>query len=118
MSTQNKIIAEKLYKLDILYEWADGDEVWLAGFIELLLIEIPKKIEIIQNAYSLKNLKKLAYELHQLSSQLSLLHNDEINKLLKKVEKRAIKELPMNDIDILIDKSYNMLSELKSDFNL
>lgn len=110
---------EKLYTLNHINEWANDDKEWLLDFLKLLQKEITKKINKIKQ--TIQNDSPVEFDLlHQLSSQISLLGNEEINSLVREYEAKAkAKEnLPINGIDNLITKSEAMLSQLQNDYKL
>lgn len=113
-----KITINKTYSLEIIKEWANDDEEWMLGFIKLLVQEVEIKLIRISACVKDPNTKKLAFELHQLASQLGLLGNEEINKLLSTIESSSIRSRPMSEIDLLINKTKSLMQELKADFSL
>lgn len=118
LKNNNNNIGKAMYSLELIEDWADGDEQWLRGFLELFLKEIPTKLELLTEAVDLSDSKKIAYELHQLSSQLALLGNVDLNNMITDFEKKAMKNCPVDNIDILIQKATVMLNQLKCDFKM
>lgn len=108
---------KNLYSLKIIKDWANGNDEWMLVFLELLVQEIQQKNKRIYKAVQNNNTKKLAFEIHQLASQLALLENAEINNLILDIERNIIKNKCLKDVDSLIFKSKELIEELKKDFN-
>ncbi len=106
----------KEYKLEIIQDWASGDKLWVHDFIIILVQELHIKINVIHSLLKKCNSKEFAFELHQLSSQLALLGNPEINKLVYTIEISKEKHKLQNEIELLILKTRNVINQLKADF--
>ena len=108
----------RAYKLEIIEDWASGDKLWIHDFIITLVQELKLKIEIISSLSENCDSKKFAFELHQLSSQLALLGNQEINKLVYTIEISKEKYKLQNEIELLVLKTQNIIQEIQIDFEL
>ena len=110
--------AHREYNLEIIQDWASGDKLWIHDFIIILVQELHIKTNAILLLSAKYSSKEFAFELHQLSSQLALLGNSEINKLVYTIEISKEKHKLQNEIESLVFKTHNVIKELKNDFKI
>ncbi len=111
-----------IYNLDKLNEMADGDEDFINSVISVFLEEVPQDLEGLENALEEQNHEQVYQLAHKIKPNVDLLGMEQSRATALQIEtlgKNAANISEIRDVFPVLKKDiYQVVSELKKDFNL
>lgn len=111
-----------IYNLDKINEMAEGDEDFIQSVISVFLEEVPQDLELLETAISQKDYENVYKLAHKIKPNVDLLGMEQTRATALEIE--TLGKSPENSEEIekkfpLLKKDvYQVISELKKDFNI
>ncbi len=111
-----------IYSLDKLKELADGDEDFIQSVVAVFLDEVPEDLGQLEVAIKQKNYPSIYQLAHKIKPNVDLLGMEQTRAAALEIENLGKQGNTGEQIDkifpILKNDIYQVVSELKKDFNL
>lgn len=93
------------FSLDVLFEVAQGDDVFIREMIALFLKKAPEMLHTINTSFEKKEFIECSNEAHKLKSSVQIIGSKDLQAIIKKIENNAkvepIDSSLSNDIEAL-----------------
>jgi CheY-like chemotaxis protein len=113
--------AEPVYSLEILDEWASGNQETIRELIKVFIRDTPPKLLKIQNAFEQKDWKSLKDVAHNIAPQMTMIGLNKGYKAAAFLEKTSgeakLDEMGRN-INVLISNCQAAINKLKIDYSI